>query len=430
MMIMFPDYNTVPNTDRLTFRGLASNHHYILQNRIYSHAPTSPSDGKMSPTTTHNSNGTNGLKVVETSSSDVGLHSPCGDGDLCEWGWGMNTLSLHAPTTTEPHTMEWFSPQDHHSSNGVVMTPLTKVKPPPTEQPPTPTTLKLNNCSNKNDVEVLHKLNGEDKSHPSEQNQSNKSLQLNRPSSLEFLNQNGNSNDDANSHNNNFNVDQDDDATTIAEPDTNNKRLRSSSLKTNKTPPGTPGHKKIVRFADCLGLDLVDVKLFLDEIPNVPKSAFSDLQDAIDQREEDFVQKRNKVNKLDRTLLPSFHQPVEMGDFFDRVDSQKVLLENCYLTDSHQIKGCVRVKNLDFNKAVFLRYTYNDWDSFEEIPATYVPGSCDGFSDRFEFNLTVDSSRTRIGCKFAFACRYECLKNEFWDNNCGRNYVFHCVPAN
>ena len=31
---------------------------------------------------------------------------------------------------------------------------------------------------------------------------------------------------------------------------------RCSSLKSGKTPPGTPGHKKIVRFADVLGLDL------------------------------------------------------------------------------------------------------------------------------------------------------------------------------
>ncbi len=52
---------------------------------------------------------------------------------------------------------------------------------------------------------------------------------------------------------------------------------------------------------------------------------YSDLQDAIDRRvEEEFILKKNKANKLDRTLLPSFHQPVEMGDFFDRVDAQKV----------------------------------------------------------------------------------------------------------
>lgn len=48
---------------------------------------------------------------------------------------------------------------------------------------------------------------------------------------------------------------------------------RSSSLKSGKTPPGTP-MKKIVRFADAMGLDLTDIKVFLDEIPRVPKEAY------------------------------------------------------------------------------------------------------------------------------------------------------------
>ena len=52
------------------------------------------------------------------------------------------------------------------------------------------------------------------------------------------------------------------------------KMRRCSSLKTGKTPPGTPASKKIVRFADVLGLDLADVRTFLDEIPSVPKSAY------------------------------------------------------------------------------------------------------------------------------------------------------------
>ena len=53
---------------------------------------------------------------------------------------------------------------------------------------------------------------------------------------------------------------------------------RCSSLKTGKTPPGTPGRKKIVRFADMMGLDLADVRTFMDEIPKVPTSAYEDLQ--------------------------------------------------------------------------------------------------------------------------------------------------------
>jgi len=52
---------------------------------------------------------------------------------------------------------------------------------------------------------------------------------------------------------------------------------RCSSLKTCKTPPGNATCKKIVRFADALGLDLADVRTFLDEIPKIPNSAFNDL---------------------------------------------------------------------------------------------------------------------------------------------------------
>lgn len=64
----------------------------------------------------------------------------------------------------------------------------------------------------------------------------------------------------------------------IEDDDTKPQRVRRcSSLKTGKTPPGTPGRKKIVRFADVLGLDLADVKTFLDEIPTVPRSAYADL---------------------------------------------------------------------------------------------------------------------------------------------------------
>jgi len=67
--------------------------------------------------------------------------------------------------------------------------------------------------------------------------------------------------------------------TTDDEDDCRPQRIRRcSSLKTGKTPPGTPGRKKIVRFADVLGLDLADVKTFLDEIPTIPKSAFEDLE--------------------------------------------------------------------------------------------------------------------------------------------------------
>ena len=55
---------------------------------------------------------------------------------------------------------------------------------------------------------------------------------------------------------------------------------RSTSLKTNKTPPGTPSRKKVVRFADALGLDLESVRhiLNLEAPPKIPSTALRDLK--------------------------------------------------------------------------------------------------------------------------------------------------------
>lgn len=77
---------------------------------------------------------------------------------------------------------------------------------------------------------------------------------------------------------------------------------RCSSLKTGKTPPGTPGRKKIVRFADVLGLDLADVRTFLDEVPKIPKSAYEDLIVTLQE------QTLQLGPPLEKVLVPLFQQ--------------------------------------------------------------------------------------------------------------------------
>lgn len=62
--------------------------------------------------------------------------------------------------------------------------------------------------------------------------------------------------------------------------ETDKIKKRSTSLKTYKTPPGTPHRKKVVRFADAMGLDLEDVKtvMNMEDPPNIPESAMQDLK--------------------------------------------------------------------------------------------------------------------------------------------------------
>ncbi|XP_067647724.1 glycogen-binding subunit 76A [Eurosta solidaginis] len=198
---------------------------------------------------------------------------------------------------------------------------------------------------------------------------------------------------------------------------------RCSSLKTGKTPPGTPGRKKIVRFADVLGLDLADIKTFLDEIPTIPKSAFEDLE-VLDA--EPPIQLGPKSDKL---LVPLFQQPGGLPNFLDLVRVKQVSLENAAVTDhiNQTITGTVRVRNLDFHKSVHIRYSLDNWRSYADLQANYVENSCDGFSDKFTFFLFGNS--LRIGQRIEFAVRFQCKGQQFWDSNYGTNYCFQCLPA-
>ncbi|KAJ8943800.1 hypothetical protein NQ318_012445 [Aromia moschata] len=209
---------------------------------------------------------------------------------------------------------------------------------------------------------------------------------------------------------------------------------RCSSLKTGKTPPNTPGRKKIVRFADALGLDLADVRTFLDEVPKVPVSAFDDLVDV------DLIESSSDNNLLNtinsshgikpgKLLMPLFQQPGGHPNFLDLVRDNQVCLENAYVDDpiTLSIRGTVRVRNLDFHKSVYMRYTLDSWKTFADVQAVYVENSCDGFSDKFSFLLYAHT--LPIGQRLEFACRFQCKGCQYWDNNNGANYCFQCLPA-
>lgn len=231
---------------------------------------------------------------------------------------------------------------------------------------------------------------------------------------------------------------------------------RSTSLKTGKTPPGTPGRKKIVRFADALGLDLALVRTFLDEVPNVPQSAFSDLNGVDPSSENDLslgsspfasgwtpgsylpiasranpgaaaVVGGHRTNPL-RSLVASFTQPGSLPNFLELVKNQKVCLETACLVDDTKLRGVVRVLNLDFHKSVLIRYTTDEWSSSSDQMAVYVPGSCDGLSDRFSFSLP-GAQTLQPGQRLIFALCYRVAGQEIWDSNQGKNYVFQCISS-
>ncbi len=268
--------------------------------------------------------------------------------------------------------------------------------------------------------------------------------------------------------------------------------IRSTSLKTGKTPPGTPRGKKIVRFADALGLDLESVRHIVDDgKPYMPPlAAFKGLAlDDEDRRwffggggsagaltgigiggggsgsacsataaEFSSAPTLNSNSSGLFTTIPTansavanassslatttphlrmlFAQPSsDPGPFLERVRSHRLCLENCLVSgpsgpsDLFTVTCIARVLNVGFEKSLLLRYTTNEWLTWTDVPASYVAGSCDGFSDKFSvtFHVAVNSNGHQSmmpGQRLLFALRY--LANggaqEFWDNNLGLNY--------
>ena len=216
---------------------------------------------------------------------------------------------------------------------------------------------------------------------------------------------------------------------------------RSTSLKSGKTPPQTPGRKKFVRFADAMGLDLQRVHTFRDEIPTVPAAAFRGLDmDASPpsppspppmasfQMSFGSAALTSGGGVPTRHLVPMFLQPGGSLGFLDRLRRDRVVLENVTCNnDEHTVNGVVRVLNMDFHKAVFVRYTLDEWRTGPELQAEYVPGSCDGLSDRFRFSLYAGALMP--GERVQFVLRFVCQGQQFWDNNGGENYLVQMIRS-
>lgn len=200
-------------------------------------------------------------------------------------------------------------------------------------------------------------------------------------------------------------------------------------MKSGKTPPGTPGGKKIVRFADALGLDLADVKTYVDEIPKIPNSAYRDLNNLEDDVEDMLTMKPCRSSPPKSALIPLFMQPGDKFDFMERIRKYNVCLESAMLEDpiSCSIKGVVKVRNIDFHKSVFVRYSTDRWRTSLDVQASYVDNSCDGYSDKFSF--LIYANMLRFGEKLEFAVCFLAKGNEYWDNNNGSNYVFECIST-
>ncbi|XP_067283340.1 uncharacterized protein ppp1r3aa [Pseudorasbora parva] len=171
-------------------------------------------------------------------------------------------------------------------------------------------------------------------------------------------------------------------------------------------PPPVAVRRK-VSFADAFGLDLVSVKEYNSQDTSRPEA---------DGKEGEEYYISCLFN------IPALNQDMEV-----KLQQQKLELERIeLLPGSTTIRGIVRVLNLCFHKAVYIRVSLDGWQSHFDLLAEYVPGSSDGETDCFSFHLVLTPPFQVEGVRVDFCLRYESAAGTFWANNGGTNYIVFC----
>lgn len=159
-------------------------------------------------------------------------------------------------------------------------------------------------------------------------------------------------------------------------------------------------------------------------------------------------------------FLLDFQQPVADHSSFNKkitdafVSLEKANINNC------TVSGTIKVKNISYEKRVFVRCTFNYWNSYEDYEATYSPNTYSNYiyepfsanTDTFKFEfilpseidtskaikleLNSDSSlkdnwsatmnnwyENKNKPCIQFCICFKSNEKEYWDNNNGNNYL-------
>ncbi|XP_062374641.1 uncharacterized protein ppp1r3aa isoform X2 [Sardina pilchardus] len=187
--------------------------------------------------------------------------------------------------------------------------------------------------------------------------------------------------------------------------------LTGSTDASEESEPESPpaNMRRRVSFADAFGLDLVSVKEFSS------KDQEGKVEDYLCGLETD-----------DHYLSCLFTPPAP-DVLQEKVEGKKVALAAIELLQGTTIvRGTVRVANLCFQKAVYVRTTFDCWANHFDLLAEYIPGSSTKDTDDFTFRLTLIPPFEPEGLRVEFCLRYETPAGNFWENNDGMNFVLYC----
>lgn len=190
--------------------------------------------------------------------------------------------------------------------------------------------------------------------------------------------------------------------------------LKSNGEIEDEIEEAPPVVRRKVSFADAFGLNLVSVKEF---------------DNAEGDESETGMSQQGELTPLceEYSLSCLFSLPSSAEELDQRVDAQMIELETIELLPGTTIiRGTIRVANLCYTKAVYVRMSLDLWASYSDLEAEYVPGSSDRKTDRFTFKHTLAPPSDMDVARVEICLRYETPVGTFWANNNDMNYVFFC----
>eukprot|EP00794_Sanderia_malayensis_P003462 gene3462-3958_t len=169
---------------------------------------------------------------------------------------------------------------------------------------------------------------------------------------------------------------------------------------------------KHVRFADTEGQDLC--KIFFINCPSNCRR----------KKRNKWPKKRGVKKTLnERCALSICQLPWDSDLLLHRVENLNVSLEKVVKTQKGII-GMVAVKNIDYRKEIFARYSFNNWKTQKDTQAAFYKEDQTTQIDYFVFVITDKISETNLMKWYLqFALCYKVVGKEFWDNNSGWNYL-------
>ncbi|CAF1137123.1 unnamed protein product [Adineta steineri] len=194
--------------------------------------------------------------------------------------------------------------------------------------------------------------------------------------------------------------------------------------------------KKVVRFADMMGLDLESVRYMSPPdqttstlIPECVRHQFGQLRFGKNLADvPSIITRRATISSPPSTPVKQYNllskNFTSRTNIIPTIYENKVLLE-CLHTKDSTAYGTIRVHNCAFDKNVFIRLSQDEWNTSIDIEArhsmNYSHDNTDTFT--FEINLPKSNNDKLEPKRFLFAVCLQAMWQEFWDNNQGWNYV-------